>query len=255
MFRLIANLIDDAIYPLILVMAMWVAFFFNIKYNLNLEIYGLKPHDITGLKGILFMPFLHENFEHLFSNTVPVLVAGFFLFYYFKNLTWLILSFIWLGSGIFIWFVGQNGTLHIGASGIVYGLVFFLLITGFLRRHKQLLAVALIMVFLYGSIMWGLFPDYVKLLKENISWEGHLGGAMSGILIAILLLKKGPQTPKHEIIEDEDDEIEIGQIPYWMEGVNENEIDTQEKDELKNSESSIKYKYVPKNANPWEKDD
>lgn len=241
-------------------MTMWVVFFFNIKYNLNLEQFGIKPHEIDGLKGILFMPFLHENFEHLFSNTVPILVAGFFLFYYFKNLTFIILSIIWLGSGLFLWFIGEQGTLHIGASGVVYGLVFFLLVSGIIRGNRQLAAVSLVMVFLYGSIMWGLFPEYVKLLKENISWEGHLGGAISGTFTAIILLKKGPQKPIEKVQEDEDETTD--EFPYWMEGENEeiNEINEIEKDENKEEkenkpETIIKYKYIPKNANPWEKDD
>lgn len=252
MIKFFASIIEHAVYPLVLVMAMWVVFLFNIKYNLNLELYGIQPHQTFGLKGILFMPFLHENFEHLFSNSIPILVAGFFLFYYFKNLTWLILSFIWLGSGIFLWFVGESGTLHIGASGVVYGLVFFLLTSGIFRGHRQLAAVSLIMVFLYGSLMWGLFPEYVRLLKENISWEGHLGGAISGTLIALILLKKGPKKPIETIVDTEDDDTD--EDHYWLDGTEDENI-LPENEIKEKEENFIKYKYVPKNANPWEKDD
>ena len=222
---------------------------------------------MQGLIGIVTMPFLHENFEHLFSNTIPLLVAGSFIFYYFKNWTWLITGLIWLLGGLILWFIGDEGTNHIGASGLVYGWVFFLLISGIIRGHRHLAAVALLMVFLYGSLVWGLFPDYIKLIKENISWEGHLGGAIIGLLLAFLLIKKGPQNPVDLISEEYEEDT--NEIPYWMidtEGKMEQEVTETNptiepnlpneinKPNLPN-ETNFNYRYVPKNANPWEKDD
>ena len=233
---------------------MWVTYLFNINYHWHLEEFGLKPHLAEGLTGIFLMPFLHENLEHLFSNSIPLLVAGSFLFYYFKNWTWLIGATVWLFGGMLLWLIGEEGTIHIGASGLVYGLVFFLLVSGIIRGHRNLAAVALLMIFLYGSLVWGLFPDYVKLMKENISWEGHLGGAISGSLMAILLLKKGPQKPVDDIIDEEEDEDEF---PYWMDDDTEKEIseELEKETEPTTKQQAIKYRYVPKNANPWEKDD
>lgn len=255
MIRLLWSAIDSIIYPLILAMTLWVTYFFNINYHWHLEEFGLQPHSVQGLRGIILMPFLHENFEHLFSNTIPLLVAGSFLFYYFKNWTWLIGGVVWLMGGTILWFIGELGTVHIGASGLVYGLVFFLLVSGIIRGHRNLAAVALLMVFLYGSLVWGLFPDYVKLIKENISWEGHLGGAISGTLMAFLLINKGPQKPVEEISEDVDDD-NWDEPPYWLADEKDNENVEEEKDEHEpNQEPAIRYKYVPKNANPWEKDD
>ena len=181
--------------------------------------------------------------------------SSYFLFYYFKNWTWLIAGVVWLMGGIILWFIGDTGTIHIGASGLVYGLVFFLLASGIIRGHRNLAAVALLMVFLYGSLVWGLFPDYVKLFKENISWEGHLGGAISGTLMAFLLINKGPQKPMEEISDDVEDD-EWDEAPYWLADENDKENIGDDTDEHKpNQEPSIHYKYVPKNANPWEKDD
>lgn len=241
------------LYPLILVMIMWLVYLFNLKYGWNLEVYGLKPHSSEGFIGIFSMPFLHENLEHIFSNTVPILVAGGFMFYYFKEWTWAAMAAIWIGTGVFLWFVGKEGTIHIGASGLVYGFVFFLLFSGFLRNNRELSAVALLMVFLYGGIMWGLFPDYIRLTGQNISWEGHMGGAIMGILMAVLLLKKGPANTVEQIEEDEDDPFEY---PYWLEG---NEIpeenNEKENGSLPDEPVQIKYRYIPKNGNPWEKDD
>lgn len=258
---------EQMVYPLVLVMSMWVVYFFNLNYQLNLEQFGLQPHLKNGLIGILCMPLLHENLEHLFSNSIPLLVAGGFLFYYFKNLTWLIIGSIWIGGGIILWFIGETGTNHIGASGLVYGLVFFLLISGMLRGHRQLAAVALLMVFLYGSLIWGLFPEYARLLRENISWEGHLGGAIVGSIMAVALLKKGP---KKDPIPQDDEDDEIDEFPYWLEDQNsmhnqngeEPIIKKEEEEEKENLDSEkrnddveIKYRYVPKNANPWENTD
>ena len=252
MIRLLWSMFDSAVYPLLLVMAMWLTYLFNIDFNWHLEQFGLIPHETKGLIGIIMMPFLHENFEHLFSNSIPLLVAGSFLFYYFKNWTWLIGAVVWLFGGLFLWFIGEQGTIHIGASGLVYGLVFFLLVSGIIRGHRHLAAVALLMIFLYGSLVWGLFPDYVELLKENISWEGHLGGALSGILMALVLLKKGPQKPDEEITEDE---VVSDEFPYWLGDENHSESSNEKLEDEPQSEPEIRYRYVPKNANPWEKDD
>lgn len=253
MIRLLWSVMDSAIYPLLLVMAMWVTYLFNVDFHWHLEEFGLKPHLTEGLIGIFTMPFLHENMEHLFSNSIPLLVAGSFLFYYFKNWTWLITAVVWLGGGIILWVIGETGTNHIGASGLVYGLVFFLLVSGVIRGHRNLAAVALLMVFLYGSLVWGLFPDYVKLIRENISWEGHLGGASMGTLMAFLLLKKGPQKPEDEIHQDEDDDTD--EHPYWLDDENHKEPEEEPEIPEPTNEPLIKYRYVPKNANPWEKDD
>ncbi len=214
MIRLAWSMFESAMYPLIMVMCMWLTYFLNIDLQWHAEELGVRPHQISGLIGIATMPFLHENLEHLFSNSLPLVVAGSFLFYYFKKLTWLICAVVWVVGGGILWCIGSPGTLHIGASGLVYGLVFFLLISGVIRAHRNLAAVALLMVFLYGSLVWGLFPEYVYIMKENISWEGHLGGAISGIAMAIILRKKGPPKPVDDITPDDND-IEDDN-PYWM---------------------------------------
>jgi len=245
MIRSIWALLDTMLYPLLLVVAIWVAYLFNLNYNLQLEELGLRPHSIEGLIGILTMPFLHENLEHLFSNTVPLLVAGGFLFYYFKNLTWIIYAVVWIMSGSILWFIGQEGTNHIGASGVVYGLVFFLLVSGLIRGNRNLAAVALLMVFLYGGLMWGLFPEYVRLVGQNISWEGHLGGAVAGVFMALVLKKKGPENLNPYTKEDDDDDDD--EDKYWLE-----DPEKHENEENTPSETMIRYRYVPKNSNPWE---
>jgi len=250
MIRLFYALLESLVYPLILVISIWLVFFGNLYYFWNLERFGLQPHQMKGLIGILFMPFLHENFEHLFSNTIPILVAGGFLFYYFKTWTWLIFSTIYVGSGSILWFIGETGTNHIGASGLVYGLVFFLLISGLIRGQRQLAAVALLMIFLYGSLVWGLFPEYARLLEKNISWEGHLGGAIVGIILAFLLIKKGP-VEANEPLQDEDDGDEN---PYWLDDQSE-ESKQPETDSKSENDPIINYRYVPKNANSWEQND
>ena len=245
MIRQLISLLDNLIYPLVIVMSMWVVYLFNLHYSLHLNELGLRPHARDGWSGIIFMPLLHENLEHLFSNSVPILVAGFFLFYYFKNWSWVILGSIWTGSGIILWFLGSEGTLHIGASGLVYGLVFFMLVSGLIRRNRELAAIALLMVFLYGGLVWGLFPEYVRLLRENISWEGHVGGAVMGSIMALALLKKGPPAPKMHDPEEEEDEEEF---PYWMTEQHPEVQDEQDKlPPEQGREIKIRYHFLPGN--------
>lgn len=208
MFKLITRLVDDVLWPAVFIVFFWLLFFTNEAYNLNLHIYGVHPKDAAGLLGILTMPFLHGDFAHLFSNSIPFLVSSTFIFHFFPKEKWRVLFTIWFFSGLGIWLFGQGNSIHIGASGLVYGMVAFLLTTGFIRKNKNLTAVAFILVFLYGSMIWGLFPQYSWFEKMNISWEGHLFGALSGVAMALLYRNRGPE-------DDPDPFEENDEMPQW----------------------------------------
>ena len=210
MLALLQKIMDDLLWPAVFVVFFWVLFFANEVYQWNLHMYGVHPRSIEGLVGILAMPFLHGDFNHLFSNTIPFLVSATFLFHFFERKGWTIFFLIWLISGLGIWVVGAERSIHIGASGLVYGLVAFLMTSGFIRRNKNLMALAFILVFLYGSMVWGLFPQYSWFQEMNISWEGHLFGALAGVGLAIVYRKEGPTDDK-DPFEDEDDE----RLPDW----------------------------------------
>lgn len=159
---------------------------------------GIKPQEITGLWGIWLYPFFHSNATHLLSNAPPLFLLILGMYYYFpKKLLPALLS-IWLISALFIWGFGRPGC-HLGASGIVYGLAFFLSAMGFFKKQRNLGAFALIIVFLYGSMVWGVLPQ-----ESGISWEGHAGGAATGLLLAFLWKNTPVYTSIYDPIIDDD---------------------------------------------------
>lgn len=169
--------------------------------------YGLRPWRIEGLLGIVTMPFLHGGINHLVSNSIPFFVLGSGLFYFYRESAWKVLFWIALLTGIWLWFIGSKGSNHIGASGIVYGLVGFHFTGGIIRKNKNLMAFALLVIFLYGGFIWSIFPDFFP--DRNISWEGHLAGLTAGVLMAFVCRKCGPQpdpTPFDDECDDDDDE-------------------------------------------------
>jgi len=206
MFRLLSDIIDDIVWPLVMLVSFWVVFFYDLIYEWNLNSFGLQPQKTEGIIGIFTMPFLHGNFDHLLANSVPFLVGALLIFHLFPRKRWLIFLWIWLVSGSFVWLMGDPNSIHVGASGMVYGLIAFLLTSGFVKKSKNLTAVSMLLIFLYGSLIWGIFPEYGLLIGKNISWEGHLGGALTGVVLAFVYRKFGPEDDKFFEDEDEDDD-------------------------------------------------
>lgn len=204
MFKFIIQLIDAMVYPLLMVTLIWLVFFVDHGYGWELNYYGLRPKELRGLIGIFSMPFLHGNFDHLFSNSVPLVLSLGFIFLYFKDSKWKVILGIYLMSGILTWFIASSPSNHIGASGLVYGFIAFLVTHAILNKNKNSIAASLILVFLYGSLIYGIFPEYGRLIGKNISWEGHLSGLISGVLWAFIYRRKGPQ--KQIYFEDEEDD-------------------------------------------------
>lgn len=175
----------------------------SLEWGLGEEWYrwGIYPRHPEGLKGILTAPLLHGSLEHLFSNSLSLLVLGWCLFYFYLDLGYTVSPVLWLLSGVFTWLIGRD-SWHIGASGLVYALSFFLFFSGILRKYIPLMAVSLVVVFLYGSTIWNMFP-IAELVDPNVSWEGHLSGALSGLVAAFIFRKQGPQAT--DPFEDEED--------------------------------------------------
>jgi membrane associated rhomboid family serine protease len=148
--------------------------------------------------------FIHGDIGHIASNSIPILVLGMMLFYFYKKIARGAFIWIWIVSGIWLWIGGRNNplhnTYHIGASTLIYGLAAFLFFSGVFRKHVQLMFVSALVVFLYGSIMWGVFP-----LRPEMSWEGHLFGALAGVLVAYSFRNEGPKRRVYEW-EDESEE-------------------------------------------------
>lgn len=181
----------------LLVVILWLIKLFEGEYNLDFSPWGIHPHEVKGLRGILFSPLIHASFEHLAANTLPLFILTFSLFFFYRKSSYPIFVFIYLLSGCFVWLFGREA-LHIGASGIIYGLAAFLFLSGILSRNVRLLTISLIVAMVYGYMFWGIFP-----VKPEISWESHLWGGVSGFGLALLYHKL--ITPEPAAGEDEDE--------------------------------------------------
>ncbi len=200
------KLLLSLLIPVLFVVLMWLVKIVEVLFGLDFSGFGIYPLSIQGLPGIIFSPFIHANFSHLFNNSIPLLFLGTALFYFYSDIALKIFSIIYVLTGILVWTAGRN-SWHIGASGLVYGLASFLFFSGIIRRYFRLIALSLLVVFLYGSMVWGLFPGIYK----NISWESHMLGFFSGIILAIWFRKEGPQEPVPEWMEEDADEEERGE--------------------------------------------
>ena len=214
--------------PFILVLIMWAVMIIRTIGGYNFAFLGIYPQKLFGLSGIVTTPFIHGDFSHLMANSVPMLLLGTALFLFYRDIAVRILVMIWLFTGFWVW-VGGREAWHIGASGIVYGLSAFILTSGIIRRHTGLLAMALIVVFLYGSLIWGIFPEFFP--EENISWESHLFGMVAGVALALYYRREGPQRRKYswELEEETGDAIEGQNIEdddnaYWNVTITDEEI-------------------------------
>lgn len=206
------KLLNAVFLPFILLAVMWLIKFTEMVFDTNFVFLGIQPLSLNGLQGILLSPFIHGDYEHLLANSIPFLVLGSALIYFYRGISIRVLIGIWFLSGVWTWFGGRD-SWHIGASGIIYGLSSFLFFSGVIRKDSRLAALALIVAFLYGSLIWGVFPDFFP--KKNISWEGHLGGFVSGVIMAIYYRSSGPQPRKYSWDFEEDDEEEDDEDAYW----------------------------------------
>lgn len=188
----------------ILVFFIWIMFVIDYLQVVpfNFSRLGIYPLRVEGLIGIVFSPFVHSSFSHLVSNSVPLLVMVTMIFYFYNQIAIKSISFLWLLSGLFTWIIGRSA-YHIGASGLVFALVFFLFFSGLFRKYIPLVAVSMIVIFIYGSTIWSIFP-ITELIDVSLSWEAHLSGAISGLIVAFAYRKHGPQKP--EVVWDDDDD-------------------------------------------------
>ncbi len=188
------------IIPSVFIFFMWLVRVVEIIFGIDLSFLGIYPLAVKGLPGIIFSPFVHDGFRHLFNNTLPLFFLSVALFYLYSEVALRVFLLSWLFSGILVWIAGREAW-HIGASGLVYGLASFLFFSGIIRRYFRLVALSLLIVFLYGSMVWGIFPGTYK----NVSWESHMLGFFSGILLAIWYRNEGPQKPVEEWLDEEDE--------------------------------------------------
>ena len=167
-------------YPIFFVLFIWLVFWFEVRFGYSFNEFGVFPRTLSGLRGIVFSPFIHSNIEHLYHNSIPLFVLSAALFYFYRPIAWKVIIYGILLSGFLTWCIGRPSN-HIGASGLIYVLMSFTLFKGIFAKHLRLIAVSLLVVFLYGSMIWYVFP-----VKENMSWEGHLSGLVVGFIFALI---------------------------------------------------------------------
>lgn len=201
------TIFNSLVYPILFVLLMGLSHLFQFVFDISFVHFGIFPRSFKGLFGIISSPLIHGSFNHLFNNSVPIIILGGLLFYFYKEIAFKVSVWIYLMVGVWTWIYAREA-YHIGASGVLYGLFSFLLISGFIRRNKQLISLSFAVIFLYGSLVWGLFPIDIK-----VSFEAHVFGFIAGIILAIYYRKEGPQKVEHHWEEDEED----GEDKYWME--------------------------------------
>jgi membrane associated rhomboid family serine protease len=192
------------IVPGTFVFLLWFVKICEVLFETDLSFLGIYPLELKGLTGIIFSPLIHENFKHLISNSIPLLLLGTGLFYFYSDVALKVSGWIYFLTGLFVW-IGARDAWHIGASGVVYGLASFLFFSGIIRKYYRLVALSLLVVFLYGSMIWGMVPE----LYRNVSWESHILGFVAGIIMAIIYRKEGPQNPVVEWMQEDYEEPEI----------------------------------------------
>ena len=190
------KLFQSLFYPIAFVILLWLVKIAEITFGINLAYLGIFPRKISGLIGIITAPFIHADFNHLISNSIPLLLLGLGISYSYPTSSRKLFLAVYVLHGLLVWIIARQA-YHIGASGLVYGFVSFLFFSGIIRRDNRSIALALIVTFLYGGLTWGILP-----IKAEISWEAHLFGALIGIVFAFIFRKADP-APKYDW-EDED---------------------------------------------------
>ena len=178
--------------PLYFVLFLWIIFWVEVKYGFNFNKYGVYPRSFVGLRGIVLSPFIHGDIKHLYHNSIPLFVLLFSLYYFYRKIALKVFIYGTLLTGLLTWIIARK-SFHIGASGIIYLLFSFIFFSGIIRKNYRLIAVSLMVIFLYGSMVWYLLP-----VKEDISWEGHLSGFLVGFGFAFYYRRLGPQKFKYD---------------------------------------------------------
>lgn len=194
------KLFQSLLFPAFFVIIIWLIKITEIVFDIDLVYLGLYPLKWRGLIGILAAPLIHADLRHLFDNSIPVFLLSLAIFYFYSPVAYKVFFLTWIITGILVW-IGGRSSYHIGASGLIYGFASFLFFSGIIRNSINLLAISLLVVFLYGGLVWGIFPfDY------KISWESHLFGALTGFFLALVYRDYGPPPPKE--LSDDNNENE-----------------------------------------------
>ena len=193
------RMLTAAVLPALAVLLLWSIFLVEHAYDLHLPRFGLLPRNLFGAIGIFTSPLIHGDLGHVFNNSIALFVLGWCLMYFYPKAAGRVVLGTWFIGGIMVWLTARPDH-HIGASGIVYGLAAFLFFSGVIRRQRTLMAVSLLVIFLYGSLIWGVLP-----ILPHISWESHLWGGVVGTALAWWLRGIAPAHMPKPIVFEEDE--------------------------------------------------
>lgn len=167
--------------PLFFVLFLWFIYWLEIRFGFDFVRNGILPRTFSGLQGIIFSPFIHSDLNHLYNNSIPLLVLLAALQFFYAKQSFSVIGFGILFSGLITWSIGREN-YHIGASGLIYVLVSFIFFKGLLTKYYRLIALSLTLIMLYGGMLWYVFPE----VDNSISWEGHLAGLLTGFLLSFI---------------------------------------------------------------------
>lgn len=185
--------------PIIYIVGIWFIYWIEIYFGFNFNKFGVYPRDLVGFRGVFLTHFIHSDTNHLFGNSIPLFVLLASLFTFYRNVAFKVLIYGGFLTGFLTWCIARE-SYHIGASGIVYLLFSFVFFSGIIKKHYRLVALSLVIIFLYGSMIW-----YVLPIKEGMSWEGHLSGFIFGLFFAFLYKNKGIIKKEHQFTKTEFD--------------------------------------------------
>jgi len=178
---------------------IWFIQLLNWALDLGVEDFGVRPRELAGLPGILFAPLMHSGFAHLIANSLPLLIVATAMLYLYPSAALLVLPAVYLGPGVAVWLFARGG-VHVGASGLIYGLVSYIFVAGMIRRDRRAIAASLLVSFLYGASVWGVLP-----IEPGVSWETHLAAAVIGLTLALALRRLDIPPRRRYTWEDEKD--------------------------------------------------
>jgi membrane associated rhomboid family serine protease len=224
------------IIPFLLVLLMWVVYWGEFVSPIELTRLGILPRTLSGIFGIIFSPLLHSktDINHIINNSIPIFLSLVTLFFFYPKIAYKVFLLSWFISGLMTWLIAENeGSFHIGMSSIIYSLILFLFVSGIIKKQLKYQAISMLIVLTYGSLVWGIFP-----VEEKVSWQGHLGGVITGVLLALLYVEKEVQ--------------EMKEIPSFIPRKNiENELKNfdnafKTNQHISNSKTNINYEYIKK---------
>jgi membrane associated rhomboid family serine protease len=227
--------------PAIILLVLWLVKIVEVTEGMDFFYYGIFPRKISGMTGILTCPLIHANFNHLINNTVPFFFLLTAIFYFYHKVAWRVLIISWLANGLIVWIIARPA-YHIGASGLVYSFASFVFLSGIVRRNINLMAISLLVIFLYGSMVWGIFP-----YLPDMSWESHLTGLTVGAILAVWYRHEGPQPTRFmsDMEEEEEEEGESGREgDLESESESESERGIYPRNRFQRHYSTIKFHFV-----------